>query len=295
LKAWVNTSRFCLQTLAQSAWHLGSHGSELNPANWCTCRGEESVSYILMRVLESTPTRYDRGIHLLTLGQVARGYDRLTAWIEPGWRVLDLGTGTGALALRAAARGAEVVALDVNPAMLAVARRKGEAAGLGDRITWQEMGVAELDGLPGAFDAICAGLCFSELTPDERRYALSQGQRLLRPGGLLLLADEIRPRRLHQRVLHGCLRAPLAAFTWLLTQTSTHAVLDLPGLVRAAGFEMIEMRTSLMGSWAEVVARQAGPRRRETDGAGTKNTRKSLPAPALQAGAAKSKDTRSSC
>jgi ubiquinone/menaquinone biosynthesis C-methylase UbiE len=236
------------------------------------------VSYILMRVLESTPTRYDLGIQFLTLGQVARGYDRLAAWIEPGWRVLDLGTGTGALALRAAAQGAKVVALDVNPAMLAVARRKGETAGLGDGITWQEMGVAELDGLPhGAFDAICAGLCFSELTPDERRYALAQGQRLLRPGGLLLLADEIRPRRFHQRVLHACLRAPLAALTWLLTQTTTHAVPDLPGLVRAAGFEVIEMRTGLLGSWAEVVARQAGPRRRETDGAGGQKHAKKPP------------------
>jgi ubiquinone/menaquinone biosynthesis C-methylase UbiE len=223
------------------------------------------VSYILMRVLESTPTRYDLGIQFLTLGQVAQGYDRLAAWIEPGWRVLDLGTGTGALALRAAARGAAVVALDVNPAMLAVARRKAEVAGLGDRITWREMGVAELDGLPGAFDAICAGLCFSELTPDECRYALAQGQRLLRPGGLLLLADEIRPRRLHQRVLHRCLRIPLAALTWLLTQATTHAVPDLPGLVRAAGFEVTAVRTGLLGSWAEVVARQAGTANQRID------------------------------
>jgi ubiquinone/menaquinone biosynthesis C-methylase UbiE len=219
------------------------------------------VSYILMRVLESTPSRYDLGIQFLTVGQVARGYDRLAAWVQPGWRVLDLGTGTGALALRAAARGAAVVALDVNPAMLAVARRKAEAAGLGDRITWREMGVAELDDLPSsAFDAVCAGLCFSELTPGERRYALAQGQRILRPRGLLLLADEIRPRRLHQRVLHACLRAPLAALTWLLTQTTTHAVPDLPGLVRAAGFEVTAVRTALLGSWAEVVANRQAQR-----------------------------------
>ncbi len=209
-----------------------------------------------MRLLESAPSRYDGGIRLLTLGQAERAYDRLTAHIEPGWRVLDLGTGTGALALRAAARGAEVVALDVNPAMLTVARQKAEIAGIAGRITWQEMGVAELDALPnGNFDAICSGLCFSELTPDERRYALRQARRLLRPAGLLLLADKVRPRQPWKRLLIAVLRAPLAAVTWLLTQTTAHAVPDLPGLVEAAGFEVLEPRVGLLGSWAEVVAR----------------------------------------
>jgi demethylmenaquinone methyltransferase/2-methoxy-6-polyprenyl-1,4-benzoquinol methylase len=222
------------------------------------------MSIVLMRVLESAPSRYDRGIRLLTLGQVERAYDRLAALIEPGWWVLDLGTGTGPLALRAAARGAEVVALDVDTGMLAIARHKAEAAGLAEHITWREMGVAELDRLPGGtFDAISAGLCFSELTPDERRYALGQAQRLLQPEGLLLLADEVRPARLHQRLLHEILRAPLAVLTWLLTQTTTHAVPDLPGLVRAAGFEVATVRTRLLGSWAEVVARLP-PERRPT-------------------------------
>ncbi len=212
-----------------------------------------------MRVLESAPSRYDWGISLLTLGQQERAYDRLAAHVEPGWRVLDLGTGTGALALRAAARGADVTAIDVNPAMLAIARQKAETAGLADRTTWREMGAAELDTLPDdAFDAVCSGMCFSELTPDERRYTLRHTRRLLRPGGLLLLADEIRPPGLWQRLLHAALRAPLAAITWLLTQTTTHAVPDLPGLVEAAGFEIIELRTALLGSWAEVTARQSG-------------------------------------
>ena len=88
------------------------------------------MSIVLMRVLESAPSRYDRGIALLTLGRQTQAYARLAARIQPGWRVLDLGTGTGALALRAAARGAKVVAIDINPAMLAIARHKAQAAGM---------------------------------------------------------------------------------------------------------------------------------------------------------------------
>jgi demethylmenaquinone methyltransferase/2-methoxy-6-polyprenyl-1,4-benzoquinol methylase len=210
-----------------------------------------------MRLLESAPARYDVGIRLLTLGEVERGYDRLASRIEPGWRILDLGTGTGALALRAAAREAEVIALDVNPDMLELAHRKAEDAGLSERITWREMGVAELDAFADtAFDAICSGLCFSELTPDERRYALGQARRLLRPGGLLLLADEVRPPRLVPRLVYTALRVPLAALTWLLTQTTSHAVDDLRGLIESAGFEVERVRTALLGSWAEIVARR---------------------------------------
>ncbi len=210
-----------------------------------------------MRVLESAPSRYDWGIRLLTLGQQERTYDRLAAQIKPGWRVLDLGTGTGALALRAAAQGADVTGIDVNPAMLAIAQQKAETATLAGSITWREMGVAELDALPSdTFDAICSGMCFSELTPDERRYALLQARRLLHPGGLLLLADEVRPSGLLRRVLHAALRAPLLVLTWILTQTTTHAVPDLPGLVEAAGFEITEVHTALLDSWAEVIAKQ---------------------------------------
>ncbi len=225
------------------------------------------MSIVLMRVLESAPGRYDRGISLLTLGHQAHTYERLAAHIQPGWRVLDLGTGTGALALRAAARGAEVVAIDVNPAMLAIARHKAQAAGMADQIVWREMGVAELDTLPGrAFDAVCAGMCFSELTPHERHYALRQALRLLRPGGLLLLADEVRPRGLVLRLLHAALRAPLVVITWLLTQTTAHAVPDLCELVASAGFEVTAVRTAMLGSWAEVAARRPKQEHEEVNG-----------------------------
>ena len=62
------------------------------------------TSVILMKILESSPNRYDRGIRLLTLGKLDVVYDRLVAPVQPGMQVLDIGCGTGALSLRAAGR-----------------------------------------------------------------------------------------------------------------------------------------------------------------------------------------------
>lgn len=65
-------------------------------------------TYILMKILESAPSRYDKGICILTLGRLDKAYDHLTSYIKKGQRVIDLGCGTGALTLRAAQKGAKV-------------------------------------------------------------------------------------------------------------------------------------------------------------------------------------------
>ena len=91
-------------------------------------------TYVLMRILESAPHRYDLGIRLLTLGSVDRAYDRLVRPVEAGHRVLDVGCGTGALALRAARRGARVRGIDVSPEMLEIAAERARRAGVAERI-----------------------------------------------------------------------------------------------------------------------------------------------------------------
>ena len=218
------------------------------------------MTYVLMRVLESAPSRYDKGIRLLTRGGVDDAYDFLAAQVSPGQRVLDIGCGTGALTLRAAGRGAQVVGIDINPEMLAIARKQVDRLGLADQVALRELGVAELDGEPDAgFDAVMSGLCFSELTPDERRYALRQVHRLLPPGGKLLLADEVRPDTLGRKLLHWAIRIPLAILTYLLTQTTTHAVPDLLTQVQAAGFDVEAVRLNRLHDFVAVVARRMSP------------------------------------
>ena len=213
--------------------------------------------YVLMRLLESAPGRYDAGIRLLTGGRLERAYDRLTAPIRPGQRVLDIGCGTGALTLRAAQQGARVKGIDIDPEMLAIARRRATQAGVDERVEWQESGVAELDHEPAkTYDVVMSGLCLSELSEDEFDYTLAEVRRLLKSGGLLLVADEVRPRGRFWRGLHALLRTPLVALTYLITRQTTHPVADLPEKLTAAGFRVESQRFSRTGGFVELVARK---------------------------------------
>ncbi len=212
-------------------------------------------SLALMRWLESSPRRYDAGMRLLTLGRVTLLHARLAeAAASPGRNVLEIGCGTGALTRRLVERGATVTALDQNPEMVEQARARLADAPPG-ALSWIERTASEIDALPEAgFDAIVASLCLSEMSGSERGFVLRAALQRLRPGGVLAAGDEVRPRRLWQRVLHACLRAPQVALAWLVVGSTSHPIPDLASEVRAAGFELRAETRWLSGRLAAVVA-----------------------------------------
>ena len=111
------------------------------------------------------------------------------ARLEPGQRVLDVGCGTGTLAVRIRREHptVEVVGLDPDPKALAIARRKAERAGVAVRF---EEGYG--DALPfddAAFDRATSSLMFHHLELATRRGMLRELLRVLRPGGSLHLLD----------------------------------------------------------------------------------------------------------
>ena len=217
------------------------------------------TSFVFMKILESAPSRYDAGIRLLTGGRLDQTYNRLVSRVLGGQRVIDLGCGTGALTLRAARKGARVKGIDVNPQMLEIAHRRAGEAGLTRNIQLAEMGVAELgEEQSESYDVAMSGLCFSELTEDELSYTLKEVERILSPGGILLVADEISPTSLHRRIVNRILRLPLVVITYLMTQTTTHAVRDLPVKVKQAGLSIESLRLSGMQSFAELAAKKPG-------------------------------------
>lgn len=211
-----------------------------------------------MKWLERSPTDYDRGIRLLTLGRIDAVKCEIAAkHVQPGQRVLEIGCGTGTLAVMMAQRGAEVVGIDVSPTMLAEAEKKVAAAGLEDRITLRHMDASEIERhfALHSFDVIVSTLVFSELSRMEQQYVLRAARRLLRPGGRLLLADEVVPEGFWARLAFHTVRLPLVLLTWLLTRTTTTALRHLDTLLREAGFQGYTVAAHLGGSLRLILAR----------------------------------------
>jgi SAM-dependent methyltransferase len=118
------------------------------------------------------------------LGDTGEQYWYL-AWMTPGLRVLDVGSGHGMHALKAARRGGRVVGLDGDRRALALGLRSARAAGLP-----VSFAAADLEqGLPVRSGWADLVLCLDLLEHIVRRQALlGEIRRVLTPHGLLLLA-----------------------------------------------------------------------------------------------------------
>lgn len=213
-------------------------------------------TFILMKILESAPSRYDQGIYILTLGKLDKVYARLTSRIKKGQTILDLGCGTGALTLRAAQKGAKVKGIDINAQMLEIAQKQVIKKNLLQNINLCEMGVAELETEKSdSYDMVMSGLCFSELSEDELIFTLKEVKRILKPGGFLHVADEVRPKNILKRILNGIVKFPLVIITSIITQTTIHSIENLPEKIKESGLLIESVRLNNMENFIEVVAK----------------------------------------
>ena len=222
--------------------------------------GIRMVSYVFMKILESSPQRYDAGINLLSLGHINKiQQDIVDNYITAGDEVLEIGCGTGTLAILCAEKGASVVGFDISYQMLAITRRKASERNLTDKIKLREMAATEMDNSfgDGTFDKIVGTLVFSEFYPDEQKYVLREAYRILRPGGLLIIADELRSNSLWRRVLHLSVRLPLMVIAYILTQASTRALKGIEDALASTEFEIIYQKRSLLDSFGLFVARKS--------------------------------------
>jgi SAM-dependent methyltransferase len=101
--------------------------------------------------------------------------------------VLDVGAGTGRVALRLARAGHAVTALDNDPLLLAALRDRAQAAGLEVDTVVADAAGFELDG---RFGLVAVPMQTIQLLPDARARAgfFASARRVLAPGGLVALA-----------------------------------------------------------------------------------------------------------
>ncbi len=105
--------------------------------------------------------------------------------VKPGERVLDVAAGPGNAAIPAALAGAEVVACDLTPELLAAGRR--QAAQRSAVLEWRQADAEALPFADGEFDTVlsCVGVMFA---PDHRACA-RELVRVCRPGGTIGLIN----------------------------------------------------------------------------------------------------------
>ena len=135
---------------------------------------------------------YDAASWLLSFGR-APAIRRMTvemAAAVPGESVLDVGCGTGSLALAAKAavgREGSVRGIDASPEMIEQARRKAAKAG-----AKADFRVALIEELPfgeGEFDLVLSSFMLHHLPDDVKRKGLAEVRRVLKPGGRFLAVD----------------------------------------------------------------------------------------------------------
>jgi len=163
--------------------------------------------------------------------------------LAPGGAVVDVGCGTGTLAIALAAGGAEVIGVDGDPEVLALAHAKPGA----EAVQWRK-GLATALPLPGASaDRVVMSLLLHHLDGVGKRTALAEAVRVLRPGGRLHVADWGRPR-------DPLMRAGARALERVDGPEGLREHLDgaVPALLADAGFAAVAVHDRLRTAWGSL-------------------------------------------
>ena len=186
-------------------------------------RHEFTKAYDLMIALMTRERRWRRAL----LALVAP---------EPGETILDVGCGTGTLAimLKRQAPAAQVVGVDPDNAVLQIASAKGKAAGV--EVDWRHGLGDQLPTIaPRGLDKVVSSLVLHQCDLPVKSSILAAAYEVLRPGGALFIADYGRQRTPLMRLLFRQVQA-LDGFE--RTQPNADGV--LPALMRGVGFANVE-------------------------------------------------------
>ena len=183
---------------------------------------------------------YDPVVRLTTREETFKSALLRQARIARGERVLDLGAGTGTLAIRAksAQPGAEVFGVDGDERILEIARRKASRARV--KTTFDRALATSLPYATGSFDKVLSSLFFHHLSRSDKLAAMREALRVLKPGGEVHVADWGRASSRLMGVLFLAVRV-LDGFD----NTADNAEGALPELLRLAGFEKTRLRGAL--------------------------------------------------
>lgn len=214
------------------------------------------AAMVLADRIERFTPYYDRWMNLITGGRDALVRTTILRFVQRHERLLDVGCGTGTLAIAAAQRGVRVVGVDRSRSMLRLAREK--AALMGVSVELCEGRLPLLPALSQAgetFDVATATFVLSELSRGEAALAVRAMAEAVRPGGRIIIADEAVPQSLGLRLVATLQHAFFAALAFALLQelAPTHRH-PLRALAEEAGLSIQEEITFHHGALRLLVA-----------------------------------------
>lgn len=182
------------------------------------------------RMFDGISHRYDLLNRLLSAGIDIRWRKQALRMLEmytKPTQILDVATGTADLAIALADHwpDAKVIGVDISEGMLAIGRRKIQDAGLGASLELRKGDAENLSFKDGFFDAVT--VAFGVRNFENLEKGLSELNRVLKPGGFLMVLEFSRPRlwpirfalnayfRLIMPTIGGWLSRDKAAYTYL--------------------------------------------------------------------------------
>ena len=223
------------------------------------------------RMFDKIAPTYDKLNHTLSLG------------IDRRWRrkavdalgkhqpqdILDIATGTGDFAMLMARRiqPRHITGADISEGMMDVGRKKVKEAGLQDTISFQREDCLSLTFPDGTFDAVTSA--YGVRNFQDLDQGLREMQRVLRPGGHLLIVELTPPPRFPMKQLfwlYAHVVMPLigrlishddSAYTYLpRTMEAFPQAEEMESILHRAGFAEVEWRRFTFGISTMYLARK---------------------------------------
>ena len=180
--------------------------------------------------------------------------------VTTGSRVLEIGTGWGTLAVRAAERGARVTTVTLSGEQAALAQRRVDAAGVSDRV---EIAVRDYRDQDGEFDAVVSVEMIEAVGEEFWPEYFTKIDSLLAPGGkaaiqAILMADDrmVATRDtytwIHKYIFPGGMLPSTDAISRVLRQHTTLHVTNIRPMGQHYAHTLRLWREQFVANWQHV-------------------------------------------
>ncbi len=181
---------------------------------------------------------------MISIYQTVKTKKYLLEKIDKNRSVLDIGCGNGDFAISCAKKVSKVIGLDVSKKMIENAKKNAKRNNI-KNVTFYQEDLFSFD-LEEKFDYVTL-VYFLNVFPDEDSVetVLKKAISHLKPGGYLLIADELKPANAVLSGLISLFRMPVFTFFYLTTGLRYHKIHDLEKLLTRSGIQMIEEKRFL--------------------------------------------------